>query len=103
SWGPGLEVGGHSAPIPMAGAAIGNLPLLQNMLPGRLMLFAFLGIGIVVGELASAAIRAGPRKGALAVAALAVALLPLVPRLPFISTDAKAPGFFWAGGAPAPL
>ncbi|HKA48829.1 MAG TPA: hypothetical protein VKK19_04450 [Candidatus Dormibacteraeota bacterium] len=103
SLGPWLHVGGHSTPIPMPWAAIGNLPLLQNMLPGRLMLFAFLGIGIVVGELASAAIRAGPRKGALAVAALAVALLPLVPRLPFISTDAKAPGFFWAGGGVAQL
>ena len=103
SLGPWLHVGGRVTPIPLPWAAIGNLPLLQNMLPGRLMLFAFLGIGIVVGDLASAAIRAGPRQGAVAVAALAVALLPLVPRLPFVSTDANAPAFFRAGGGVAQL
>ena len=103
SLGPWLHAGGWVTPIPLPWAAIANLPLLENMLPGRLMLFAFLGIGIAVGDLASAAIRAGPRQGALAVTALAVALLPLVPRLPFISTDAKVPAFFRAGGSVAQL
>jgi len=103
SLGPWLHVGGHSTPIPLPWAAIGNLPLLQNMLPGRLMLFAFLGIGIVVGDMASAAIRAGPKKGAVAVAALAVALVPLAPRLPYISTEARAPAFFSADGGASQL
>jgi len=103
SLGPWLHVGGHVTAIPLPWAAIGNLPLLQNMLPGRLMLFAFLGIGIVVGEMAGGAIRAGPKKGAVAAAALAVALVPLTPRLPFVSTDATAPAFFRAGGEAAQL
>src|SRR5262249_29477210 len=103
SLGPWLHAGGRVTPIPLPWAAIGNLPLLENMLPGRLMLFAFLGIGIVVGDLARAAIRAGPRQGAVAVPAIAAALVPLVPRLPFISRDGKAPAFFRAGGGVARL
>lgn len=103
SLGPWLHVGGRVTSVQLPWAVIGNLPLLRNMLPGRLMLFAFLGIGIVVGDLVAVAIQAGPRRGAVAVGALVVALLPLVPRLPFISTSAEVPGFFRAGGGVAQL
>ena len=103
SLGPSLHVGGRVTSVPLPWAVLGNLPLLRNMLPGRLMLFAFLGIGIVFGDLVAATIRAGPRRGAVAVGALVVALFPLIPRLPFISTSAEVPGFFRAGGGVAQL
>jgi hypothetical protein len=73
------------------------------MLPGRLMLFAFLGIGIVVGDLVVAAVRAGPRQGTVAVAAMFLAFVPLLPRLPFTSTQTEVPVFFHAGGGVAQL
>jgi hypothetical protein len=97
SLGPQLHVGGHVTPIPLPWAVVGRLPLMQNVLPARLMLLAFLGIGIVVAEGGAAAVRAGPRQAVLAVGALAVALVPLFPRLPYLSTGAEAPAFFSAG------
>jgi hypothetical protein len=101
SLGPQLHVGGQVTAIPLPWAVVGKLPLMESALPARLMLFAFLGIGIVVADLASAAFRAGPRQTALAVGALVVALIPLFPLLPYLSTDARAPAFFQAGGGVA--
>ena len=101
SLGPSLHVAGRVTSIPLPWAVLGNLPLLRNMLPARLMLFGFLAIGIVVGDLVTAAIRAGPRRGMVAVAAALVALVPLLPRLPFISTPSEVPAFFRPGGGVA--
>lgn len=101
SLGSQLHVGGRVTAVPLPWALVGKLPLLQNLLPARLMLYAFLGVGLVVADLASHALRAGRRQAAIAVAALAVALLPLVPRWPYPATDARPPAFFTAAGAVA--
>jgi hypothetical protein len=63
------------------------------------MLFAYLGIALVLANFVSAADR---RRG-LALAAVAVALVPLVPRWPYPSTDARVPAFFQPGGEVARL
>jgi hypothetical protein len=101
SLGPVLHVGGQVTAVPLPWALIQRLPLIQNVLPARLMLFAFLGAGIVLAEGGDAAVRAGPPKAALAAGALVVALVPLFPRLPYPSTPAQAPTFFSAGGGVA--
>jgi hypothetical protein len=101
SLGPQLHVAGHVTGIPLPWTVIGNLPLMQSVLPARLMLFAFLGIGIVVVDLVSAAVSAGRRQTVLAAGALVVALIPLAPRVPFVSTEARAPAFFEPGGGAA--
>ena len=98
SLGPSLHVGGRVTSIPLPWVVLGSLPLLRNMLPARLMLFVFLGVGIVVGDLVTAAIRAGPRQRTVVVAAMLVAFVPLLPRLPFIATRSEVPPFFRAGG-----
>jgi hypothetical protein len=94
SLGPQLHVGGHVTAIPLPWALVQRLPLMENVLPARLMLFAFLGIGIILADVGDAAVKAGPRQTVLAVGALLVALVPLFPRLPYASTPAQPPAFF---------
>jgi hypothetical protein len=101
SLGPQLHVAGQVTAIPLPWAVVAKLPLTESVLPGRLMLFAFLGIGIVVADLVAAAALAGRRQAVLAAGALVVALIPLAPRLPYVSTDAAAPAFFEPGGGVA--
>jgi hypothetical protein len=103
SLGPQLHVAGHVTPIPLPWALVTKLSLMESVLPGRLMLFAFLGIGIVVADLVTAAVRDGRRQAVLAAGALVVALVPLAPRLPYVSTEARAPAFFQPGGGAARL
>jgi hypothetical protein len=101
SLGPQLHVAGRVTTVPLPWAVIGRLPLMESVLPGRLMLFAFLGIGIVLADVVDAAARASRRRTVLATGALVVALIPLFPRLPYVSTDARAPAFFEPGGGVA--
>jgi hypothetical protein len=101
SLGPQLHVAGHVTAIPLPWAVIGRLPLMESLLPGRLMLFAFLGIGIVVADLVDGAVRAGRRPTVLAAGGGGLALIPLFPRLPYVTTGAQAPAFFEPGGGAA--
>jgi hypothetical protein len=103
SLGPRLHVAGQVTAIPLPWTVVAKLPLMESVLPGRLMLFAFLGIGIVVADLVAAAALASRRRAVLAAGALVVALIPLAPRLPYASTDAAAPAFFQPGGGVARL
>jgi hypothetical protein len=64
------------------------------------MLFADLGVALVLADFVG---HAPDRRRVLAVAAVAVALLPLVPRWPYPSTEARVPPFFQAGGEAARL
>jgi hypothetical protein len=98
SLGPQLHAGGRVLPVPLPGAIAGRLPLLESAVPARLMLFAYLAIALVVADLLRAA-----RRRALAVAAVAIALVPLVPRWPYPSTAAQVPAFFQPGGEAARL
>lgn len=94
SLGPRLHVAGTVLPVPLPWALVGRLPLLDSAVPSRLMLFAYLGVGLLLADLVASAGRRRP----LALAAVAVALLPLVPRWPYPSTEARVPAFFQAGG-----
>jgi len=99
SLGPQLHAGGRVLPVPLPGALAGSVPLLESAVPSRLMLFAYLAVGLVLADLVAAA---GRRRG-LALAAVAVALLPLAPRWPYPSTPARVPAFFQPGGEAARL
>jgi hypothetical protein len=99
SLGPQLHVGGRVLPVPLPDALVARLPLMESAVPSRLMLFAYLGIALVLADLVAAA---GRRRG-IAIAAVGVALLPLAPRWPYPSTEARVPQFFQAGGEVARL
>jgi hypothetical protein len=99
SLGPQLHVGGSVLPVPLPGALVAHLPLMESAVPSRLMVFTYLGIALVLADFVSAA----GRRRSLALAVVAVALVPLVPRWPYPSTDARVPAFFQAGGEAARL
>jgi hypothetical protein len=115
-----LHVGGHITPIPVvllaisfvglrgwiplrailytfiglwAGLAI--VPVVSNILPGRLMLFVFLFVGILLAGVVDQVLRwPNGRHRALALAAVGLALLPLVPRTPYPAAAMSTPAFF---------
>ncbi len=98
SLGPRLHVGGHVTRVHLPWRAVEALPVLDNMLPNRLMLYVYLLAGLLVALFADAALRSRDgRRVALATATLVIALVPLVPRLPFPATAAGTPGFFTSG------
>jgi len=95
-----LSLGAHArhdgqvTSLPLPWLAADHVPLLQDAVPNRLMVFAYLLLAVVVAVAVerSLAMRAWRRR-ALALGALGVALLALVPRtLP--SESAATPAFF---------
>lgn len=82
--GPRLHIGGQIVPglrLPLA--ILLKMPVLENLIPDRLMAFAFLTSGLVTGRVVDD-VLAGPgyvrwTRG-LGVAAVALCLVPLIPR-----------------------
>jgi hypothetical protein len=123
-----LHVGGHITPIPVVLLAVGFVglrgwiplrailytfiglwaglaivPVVSNILPGRLMLFVFLFAGILLAGFVDHALRwPNGRHRALALAAVGLALLPLVPRTPYPAAAMPTPAFFTALGSLVP-
>jgi hypothetical protein len=78
--------------------ALIKAPVLYNILPGRLMLFGYLLVGLLLAIFIDTYL-AGARGRRLLVgsAVVAVALLPLLPRWPYPHTDGTVPAFFTSG------
>jgi hypothetical protein len=74
--------------------AMANAPVLENILSVRLMVMAYLLIGILVAIFAAGALRAAPRWRALGLVAVLAALVPLLPTFRFPSVPAVTPAFF---------
>jgi hypothetical protein len=92
--GPRLTVAGHTYPsVRLPWVIPQRVPFLENILPARMILFTFLVLALLVALFVDR-IRI-PR---LAVAGvLAVALLPLLPNLPYESSARATPPFFTSG------
>jgi hypothetical protein len=99
SLGPHAHLFGKATPVWLPWSAIAWLPLMGNAVPSRLMLIAFLGVGIVVGSLW--ALRDHPtRRWRFGTSALLVAgLVSVIPAIPATTTTASAPSFFQPGGS----
>jgi hypothetical protein len=98
SLGPHLHVFGRSLPIPLPWALVALLPLMGSALPSRLMLVAFLGVGIVVAALWDPGSLRARRWRIARNVLLVAALAAILPAVPAPSTRATAPEFFRAGG-----
>jgi hypothetical protein len=97
SLGPRLHLGGHITGVHLPWRAVEAVPVFRDMLPNRLMLYVFLLAGLLLAVFADAMLagaRASPRRAALGVAAVVLALLPLTPRFPAPSTPLELPAFF---------
>lgn len=93
SLGPHLHVGGHVTSVPLPWWVAAKIPLIRDILPARLMVYAYLAVGLILAFALGriAVTRAGV---ALAWAAVAVALIPLVPASPLRSLAVSEPPFF---------
>jgi hypothetical protein len=93
SFGPYLHIGGHDTGVPGPWWPIAHVPLLEDIQPNRLPLFAFLAAGLGIAFLLQrvGSSRAGP---AAAIAVAGVALLPLMPKVPMMSFPVSVPGYF---------
>ena len=82
----------------LAWAGLATVPLLHNVVPSRLMLYVFLFAGLLLSVLVDrwefASHRQAMSGGAIAV----LAILTLLPRIPFATSPANVPAFF-SGGA----
>jgi hypothetical protein len=99
SLGPHLHVAGVDTRLHLPWAVFGRVPLLASTVPSRLMLLGFLGAGLVVADLVAASTATGRRRPWLVAAAALLALVPLLPRWPYPSTNLDVPAFFEPGGA----
>jgi hypothetical protein len=97
SLGPWLHIGKQELRVPLPWLAVEHLPLLKHALPGRLTVYVWLAVAVIVGSLITRAARLARQPAArwlLAVGASLVLLLPApLPRAPFTT-----PAFFhnWA-------
>jgi hypothetical protein len=78
--------------------ALWRLPLLDSLVPARLMLLVYLLAGLLLAVFVDEVADLGARRLAAGAVALAVSLAPLVPRLPYQATEFQVPAFFAAGG-----
>jgi hypothetical protein len=81
----------------LAWVGLATVPLLHNVVPSRLMLYVFLFAGLLLSVLADRWNFGSPRRTMAAGAIAVVALLTLLPRIPFASSPADVPTFFSAG------
>ena len=85
SLGPHLHVAGHQLALPLPWWIPAHLPVLQNILPARLMIYVFLAAGITFAFLLRMLWLIRSSLALNALVALA-ALLPMVPTLPAPAT-----------------
>lgn len=105
SMGSNLHLGGERSAIRLPWSLVDHLPLLNDVLTNRLTVFMYLGVGAMLAVFIDAA-RARRRFARRwpALLAVAVALVPLVPRLTFPTSTAPIPPIFihWEeSGVPA--
>jgi hypothetical protein len=86
----------------LAWAGLATVPLLHNVVPSRLMLYVFLFAGLLLSVLVDRWDFASPRRTMAGGAIAVLALLTLLPRIPFATSPANVPSFF-SGGAVSSL
>ncbi|HXA27460.1 MAG TPA: hypothetical protein VN193_01825 [Candidatus Angelobacter sp.] len=100
SLGPSLHAGGHDTGIPLPWAVLDRVPLLDNILPGRMTLYVDLCVAVVLA-ITVQNVRRVPalvmgRRAALALGAVGVSILPALP----LPTDSvPVPPFFTSDAA----
>jgi hypothetical protein len=100
-----LSLGAH---LWIQGAATGirlpwliatKLPIIDSLLPVRLMVAGYLALAVIVAVLLDRVLEASRRWRIAGLAAVLVAVIPLVPTLPIQSSRLDIPAFFTDGSA----
>jgi hypothetical protein len=97
SLGPCLHIGKEPLHIPLPWLALGKLPLLKHVLPGRFTVFVWLAVAVVVAIVIARATRLAPRLAAWRLLAVGASLILLLPA-PLSRAPFATPAFFrnWA-------
>jgi hypothetical protein len=99
SLGPRLHVKANEIGPRLPWVVFDHLPVLQNILPVRLMLYVSLGIAVLLAVAIDAAVHMRPRwRGVAAAVAVLLALVPLTPVVPFPVANAAVPRYFSGDG-----
>jgi hypothetical protein len=95
SLGPRLHLNGHSTWIVLPWRLLGNLPVLEHVLPARLTLYMFIALGLLAGVFVDA-VRQQRRAAVRAVggALLVLCAVTQCPRIPFPTRATETPAFF---------
>ncbi len=99
SLGGHLTIHGGPTPIPLPWDIAQHLPVLDNVLPVRLMVAGYLALSVIVAVFIDAVLEAVPRRQLAGLAAVAVALVFLAPPLPFFAGQLMVPAFFTDGSS----
>ena len=91
--GPELHIGGVAQNVPMPWLPIGSLPLLEHALPGRLTVYAFLAIGVLIALAIDHAVSLDRRRAGMRLAVIGAALVFVLPA-PASSSTTSVPAFF---------
>lgn len=95
SLGPDLRLDGRLTGIPLPFRLMEQLPVVEQVLPQRLMAYVFLCVGLLVAVfLGRQPASASRRRVGLTYAIVLVALLPLVPSQPQATSAVAVPEFF---------
>ncbi|OBK38332.1 hypothetical protein A5658_26245 [Mycobacterium sp. 1245111.1] len=103
SLGPWLHIGTKALPVPLPWLALGKLPLLKHVLPGRFTVFVWLAVAVLIAVVIARARRLAPRPAATWLLAVGMSLVLLIPA-PLPRTPFTTPMFFrnWASHHIAP-
>jgi hypothetical protein len=98
SMGPTLHIGGHLTHVPLPWVVLEHLPVFSNLVPARVMLYAFLMASLLLALFIDHALRARGRALALGSVAVAASVVALLPSLDYPASVHDDPAFFRAGG-----
>ena len=93
SLGDHLHLAGHRSPIPLPWWLIDRIPVINNILPVRLMLFVYLAAACLLAFTLSQ-IGSTRRNALMSAAVFALVFVPLLPRLPLLNTSVPVPRYF---------
>jgi hypothetical protein len=100
SLGSRLHVGGREAPGRLPYIVIDHLPLFGNILPGRLALYVVMAAALLLAVLVDRLLNhRGVLSPLAALAFVVLALVPLMPRLPYRYSPTLTPAFFTTADA----
>ena len=103
SLGPWLHIGKGVLRVPLPWLALGKLPLLEHVLPGRLTVYVWLAVAVLVAVILTRATRLAPRPAATWLLAVGLSLVLVLPA-PIPRAAFETPEFFrnWASHHIAP-
>ena len=96
--GGNLTIDGAATGIPLPWLIAQDLPVLDNVLPVRIMVTGYLALAVIVAIFLDQMLTAPLRWRVAGLAAAAAALIPLIPALPVSSAQFVIPAFFTDGG-----